>query len=96
MCFRLWKKKSLLIGFIIYKYSDDISYNKIFEYLQELYGFNPLIIHSDFENGISLAILTNKIFNKNIIHVKCFFHFCNVISLLNSTEYASMGYNHIL
>jgi hypothetical protein len=44
------EKKTILICFILLKYLDHISYLKVFQYLNDNYGFNPLIIHSDYEN----------------------------------------------
>jgi len=48
--------KSLLIGFIHYKYMDYITYLNIFKYLNEINSFNPRIIHSDFEFSIFLNL----------------------------------------
>lgn len=67
--------KSLLIGFILFLYKDYKSFIKIFEYLNSNFNFNPLIIHSDYELGIDLALKESNFFKNEIIHIKCFFHF---------------------
>ena len=72
-------KKPKIICLVLTKYSDHISYSKIFTYLNENHKFNAKIIHSDYEKAISVAIKENKIFNKNIIHSRCFFHFSQMI-----------------
>ena len=70
---------TLLIGFVCFKYQDSTSYYNIFKYLNELYNFNPKIIHSDFQKSIGKAINISKFFTNNVIQVKCFFHFINAL-----------------
>ena len=74
------ENKPILICLIFFKYMDSESYINIFNFLNQLYNFEPLIIHSDFEIALYKAI--NKInFVKNkILHLKCLFHFSNAIS----------------
>ena len=55
---------------------DSVSFLKIFEYLNNTFNFNPLILHSDYENGIDLALKKSKFFKNSVIHIKCFFSFC--------------------
>jgi len=43
------EKKTLIVCFILLKFLDNISYFKFFQYLNENYGFNPLLIHTDYE-----------------------------------------------
>lgn len=52
----------IIICFILIKYLDYISYNRIFNYLTEHYKFLPKIIHSDYEKAIEKAIKQIKIF----------------------------------
>ena len=68
-----------LLAFILIKYLDNISYERIFHYLYENYEFQPKIIHSDFEKAIQIAIKNYKNFNKNIIHSRCLFHYSKMI-----------------
>ena len=35
---------------------DSVSFLKIFEYLNNNFNFNPLILHSDYEKGVDLAL----------------------------------------
>ena len=51
--------KPILITFVLLKYLDEETYNQIFLYLKENFGFNPKIIHSDFEKAIASAIKKN-------------------------------------
>ena len=48
--------KTILVGFVLFIYKDSISFLKIFEYLNNIYNFNPSRIHSDYEIGIELAL----------------------------------------
>ena len=60
---------------ILTRYIDNITYSKIFDYLNVNYGFQPKIIHSDFEKAITLAIKNNKLLGNGLIHTRCFFHY---------------------
>ena len=51
------------------------SYFRIFKYLNENYWFSPLYIHIDYEIALEQAIKDSSFFNKNFLHIKCFFHF---------------------
>ena len=68
-----------IICFILIKYIDFESYNRIFNYLVENYNFKPKIIHSDFERAIEKAIKINKYFDDTMIHSRCFFHFSQMV-----------------
>ena len=74
-------KKPKIISLVLTKYTDHISYDKIFSYLNENHKFNAKIIHSDYEKAISVAISETKIFYKNIIHSRCFFHFSQILKV---------------
>ena len=64
---------------ILTKYSDHITYGKMFDYLFVNYEFKPKILHTDFENALSLALKENSNFKNNVIHTRCFFHFSNML-----------------
>ena len=53
------------------KYTDNITYSHILDYLFLNYGFKPKIIHSDHESSLSLAINENKNIGEDIIHALC-------------------------
>ena len=67
------------ILFVCMKYQYSNGYIKLFETLKELYNFNPVILHTDFEASIENAILNENIFNKKPILIKCNFHFSKAI-----------------
>ena len=72
-------KISNIVLFILIKYLDNITYERIFDYIYINFNFNPDIIHTDFEKAMGLAIKNNKYFKKNLIHTRCFFHFSKMI-----------------
>ena len=47
--------------------------------VEKNYEFNPIIVHSDYEKSISIALKNSKFFKNDIIHIKCFFHFIKSI-----------------
>ena len=61
------------------KYLDVISYDKLFNYLYENFNFLPKYIHSDCEKALHLAIKNNKYLKKDVLHIKCLFHFSQMI-----------------
>ena len=71
--------KTLIIAFVVFKYMDSESYYRIFKYLNENYSFSPKYIHTDYELALDLAIKKSDFFNKDIVHLKCFFHFAKSI-----------------
>ena len=71
--------KTMIICFIFIKYLENITYYRTFKYLKENYDFNPKIIHTDFENSLSLAIKNCEFFDKNLIQIKCFFNFLKAV-----------------
>ena len=73
-----------IIGFIAIKYLDYISYIRTFKYLKDNFNFNPIVIHTDFEKSLGIAIKKANFFNKEIINIKSFFHF--VISLMGKLK----------
>ena len=73
------KKNPVSICFILIKFQDFETYNKIFNFLFENFKFIPQIIHSDFELAIAKAIKENKYFQGKVYHSRCFFHFAQMI-----------------
>ena len=73
------EKQPIILTFVLLKYLDNISYERIFNFLIENYELNPCIIHTDFEKSLQKAISNIKIFNNKIIHSRCFFHFSKMI-----------------
>ena len=59
--------------------SDSLSYKKIFQYLNENLGFDPLIIHTDYEVSLALAIKESKFFSNKVLHIRCLFHLIKAI-----------------
>ena len=66
-------KKTKIFSVIHTKYTDHKSYGKIFDYLYENARFRPKILHTDFENSLTLAIKQNKNIGEKIIHTLFFF-----------------------
>ena len=73
------ENKTIIIGFVLLKYMDAISYKKIFQYLYENLGFDPLIVHTDYEISLAIALNECKFFTNKIIHIRCLFHFMQAI-----------------
>lgn len=72
------EKKTFPILFVLIKYLDFESYDRLFTYLHINFEFEPKIVHSDFELALRKAIMTNM-YTKNAIHVKCLFHYSQMI-----------------
>ena len=79
---------------IMTKYTDNITYSHIFDYLFLNYSFKPKIIHSNYETSLALAIKENKNIGDDIIHTRCFFHYSQMVKrnlsktgLLKKIEY---------
>ena len=88
------KNKTILICFVLFKFMDSISYVHIFKYSHELFGFNPHILHTDYELAIEKAIHNTVFFREDLIHIKCFFHFVKSLrehlkKCINSDRYLS-------
>ena len=58
---------------------DSESYYRIFKYLNENYSLFPKYIHTDYEIALDLAIKKSDFFNKDIVPLKCFFHFAKAL-----------------
>ena len=63
--------RTVLLCFILFIYMDWTSYLNIFKYLNELYKFNPSIIHTDYEKSLEIAIKKSDFFSEKIIHICC-------------------------
>lgn len=74
------QKNPFLLCFILIKYLDIEAYDKLLSYLNENFNFKPKIIMTDFEKALSSAIKKNKITKDTTIHIKCLFHFSQMIS----------------
>ena len=72
-------KNSFIAALILLKYEDYNSFVKIFKYLNEMYNFNPKVIHIDYSNALRKALLTENIFKNTPIIIHCFFHFVQSI-----------------
>ena len=71
--------KTILIAFVLFINIDNILYLKIFKFLNEIYNFNPIIIHTDYERAIELALKKCSFLKNSIINLKCFFHFAKTV-----------------
>ena len=65
--------------YIFYKYSDIISYKRIFSYIRDNFKFIPDIIHTDYEKSLYNAFLKENTSNKKILQTFCFFHYIKAI-----------------
>ena len=65
--------------FIIYKYQDKESYERILLFLKNNYNFNPQIIHTDYEYSLYSAFANKNIYNYEIYQIYCFFHYIKAI-----------------
>ena len=70
--------KPTLIMWVLLKYLDTETYDKLFSYLNTNFKFKPKIIHSAFEQVLCKSISINPK-TKSIIHVKCLFHFTQMV-----------------
>ena len=75
----IYSNKTVLICFVLLKFLDKTSYFKIFQYLHDNLFFDPIIIHTDFENSLGLAIKEANFFSNEIIHIRCLFNFIELI-----------------
>ena len=71
--------KSNLNALVFIKYEDTCSYKMVFKYLNDLYKFNPKVIHIDFAKSLHNALETENLFQNKPIIMHCFFHFVQCI-----------------
>ena len=70
---------SYLCCFILLKYEDEISFIKIFKFLNDMYLFNPKVINIDYSASLKKDLKTENLFCKSPIIIYCFFHFSQSI-----------------
>ena len=70
---------SYIYTLILLKYEDTTSFYKIFQYLNNMYQFNPKVAHIDYSSSLRKALLSDNLFNKKSIVIPCFFHFVQSI-----------------
>jgi hypothetical protein len=60
-------KSSYLCALILIKYEDSNSFNKIFSYLNNMYEFNPRIVHIDYSVSLTKSLKEGDFFKKNLL-----------------------------
>lgn len=73
------EKKVKFFCFILYKYQDHISSERIFLYLKDNYNLNPNIVHTDYEKALYSIFINENILKKKILLGFCFFHYIKSI-----------------
>ena len=51
-------KNCYICSLILLKYEDSISLEKIFKYMNEIFNFNPKVVHIDYNASLRKALLT--------------------------------------
>ena len=69
-----------LLCFILIKYNDEIAYSRLITYLYENFKFLPKLFMTDFEGAMISAIKSNSYTKDNTIHLKCLFHYSQMIA----------------
>ena len=69
------ENKTILIGFVLFKFMKSKSYKRILKILNDNFDFNSKIIHSDYEYALDKAIKEATFFKKTN-SFKAFFPFC--------------------
>ena len=59
----------------IKKYEAYLSFNQILAYLNNMFNFNPKIVHIDYSKALTKALKEPHLFEKDPIIVHCFFHY---------------------
>ena len=57
----------------------DENYERLFNFLIENYNFKPKFLMIDFEVALTAAIKKNDYMKNNTIHLKCLFHFSQML-----------------
>jgi hypothetical protein len=68
-------KSSYLCALILIKYEDSNSFNKIFSYLNNMYEFNPRIVHIDYSVSLTKSLKEGDFFKKTY-YSSLFFSLC--------------------
>jgi len=78
---------TFICALILLKYEDKISFYKIFKYLNEIFSFNPKVVHIDFSKALRSALLTENLFKSKPIIIHCFFHFVqNIVKNMKKND----------
>ena len=72
-------KNSYIWCLILLKYEDSISLSKIFKYMNEIFKFNPNVVHIDYYASLRKFLLASNLFKTKPIIIHCFFHFIQTI-----------------
>ena len=48
--------------FVLYKYQDNINYERIILYLKDNFNFNPKIVHTDYKKALYSIFIKENIF----------------------------------
>ena len=62
-----------ICSLILFVHEDNISFEKIIEYLHPMYGFNPSITHIDYSKSLTKALNKENIFNSKPFNCSLFF-----------------------
>ena len=66
---------SYICALILLKYEENISFYKIFKYLNDMFLFNPKVVHIDFSKALRNALTMENLFTSKPIVIHCFFSF---------------------
>jgi hypothetical protein len=72
-------KNTKLCCLIAIKYEDEKSIYYSLNYLKEFYNFKPKIINLDYSKALYNAIYKTKLFDKDCLIIRCFFHFSQAL-----------------
>ena len=72
-------KNSYICALVLIKYEDYLSFKKIFAYLNNMFNFNPKIVHINYSNALTKALNEQHLFEKDPIIVHFFFHYVQSI-----------------
>ena len=78
-CFNKKYKCTNICCFTCIKYLDVKSYLKAFQFINELFQFNPHIVDTDYEHSLKIALKEKNLFKNPILHTSCYFHFSKAI-----------------
>lgn len=78
-CFDNKSKSTKICCFACIKYLDTTSYIKTFKFINELFDYNPSIVHIDYESSLKKALKEENLFKKPILHTFCYFYFSKAI-----------------
>ena len=73
------KNMTKICCFVCYKYQDKVSYERIITYLKENFHFLPKVVHTDYEYALYSVFDNKKIYENEVIHAFCYFHYIKAI-----------------